>query len=219
MNRLEKTAMYGIGSAVRLLLLPVVLSGCQLNDVSEPGADFYYISTYKDLSHVGRVALVELENESNYPQVSTDATEALFLALQKKQIFSLTVVRKDDPASRRLQLDFATNYTLAQLFAVRKTLQCNAVLVGTITEYRPYPHTTLGLHLRLLDLRDGELLWALEQVWDSADKTTEARIKKYLEREMRSSLARLPEQLVVVSPLKFLKFVGYEVAETFTSAK
>lgn len=211
--------MYGIGSAARLLLLPIILSGCQLNDLSEPQTDFYYISPYKDLSHVGRVALVELENKSNYPQISTDATEAIFLALQKKQIFGLTVVRQDDPEIRKLQLDSADTYTLTQLFAVRKTLQCNAVLAGTITEYRPYPHMTLGLHLRLLDLRDGKLLWALEQVWDSADRTTEARIKKYLEHEMRSNLAQLPEQLVAVSSLRFMKFVGYEVAETFTSAK
>jgi len=63
-------------------------------------------------------------------------------------------------------------------------------------------------------LRDGQLLWALEQVWDSVDKTTEYRIKKYFQSQKRSDFAPLYERLAVVSPLEFIKFVGYEVSET-----
>ncbi|MEK7995484.1 MAG: hypothetical protein AAB403_16915, partial [Planctomycetota bacterium] len=86
--------------------------------------------------------------------------------------------------------------------------------LGTITEFRPYPHMGVGLRLKLLDLRDGQLLWALEQVWDSADKSTEKRIKDYYKSEKRPAFAPLHEQLAMVSPLEFIKFVSFEVAET-----
>jgi hypothetical protein len=72
----------------------------------------------------------------------------------------------------------------------------------------------IGLRLKLVDLRDGQLLWALEQIWDSSDKTTEHRIKSYFKYQMRSGFAPLREQLVAISPLEFIKFVAYEVAET-----
>ena len=204
-----------------LLLMPVILSACRFYSASAPVADYYYLNPDKNLSATGRVAIVELDNNSSYPQISADVTESLFQALQKKQVFSLTVVRKNDPAWRSLQpktqnktLTACSTYTLKQLFAIRKTLKCNAILRGTITKYQPYPHMAIGLRLKIVDLKDGQLLWALERIWDSADKTTEYRIKNYFQSQMRSGLAPFHEQLMTVSSLKFIKFVTYEVAET-----
>jgi hypothetical protein len=171
--------------------------------------------------------LVELDNKSSYPQIATDVTEVLFQALQKKQPFGLAIVRRNNPAWRGLQLDLNSGYqaqnsalavpptyTLEQLTEIRKTLKCDAVLIGTISQFKPYPHMAIGLRLKLVDLRDGQLLWALEQIWDSSDKTTEYRINSYFQYQMRTGYAPLREQLVAVSPLEFIKFVAYEVAET-----
>lgn len=210
-----------------LLLLPVLLSACQFYTVSPPMPEYYYLNPDKDLSTVGRTALVELDNKSSYPQISTDVTETLFQALQKKQPFGLAVVHRNNPAWRSLQLDLNSGYqtqnsalavpptyTLDQLTAIRKTLKCDAVLIGTISQFKPYPHMAIGLRLKLVDLRDGQLLWALEQIWDNSDKTTEYRIKNYFQYQKRLGFAPLREQLVTVSPLEFIKFVAYEVAET-----
>ncbi len=206
-----------------LLLLPFILSACQFQRITPPVPEFYYLNPDKDLSSVGRTALVELDNNSGYPQISEDVTEALFQSLQKRQHFSLTVVHRNDPAWRSLQMESSSRtqsikvpptYSLDQLIAMRKTLKCDAVLIGTITQFKPYPHMAVGLRLKLVDLRDGRLLWALEQVWDSSDKATEYRIKSYFQYQMRSGYAPLREQLVAVSPLEFIKFVAYEVAAT-----
>jgi hypothetical protein len=209
------------------ILLLALLSGCGFYRASKLVPDYYYLNPNKDLAAIGRTALVELDNDSSYPQISTDVTEALFQALQKKQIFGLIVVRQNDPAWRSLQLDLDTGsqtqnsafeaqptYTLEQLFVTRKTLKCNAILIGSITKYQPYPHMAIGLRLKLVDLKDGQLLWALEQIWDSADKKTEHRIKDYFQSQVRSGLAPLHERLMVVSSLKFIKFVAHEVGET-----
>ena len=201
-------------SRITILLLPILLSGCQFYRVAAPATDYYYLNPDKDLSSIGRVAVVELDNDSGYPQISADVTESLFQALQKRQVFGLNTVRQSDPSWRSLQLDIDSTYSLEQLSAIRKTLKCDAVLIGTVTEFKPYPHMAIGLRLRLVDLKDGQLLWALEQIWDSADKTTEYRIKNYFKSQMRSGFAPLRERLVAISSLKFVKFVTYEVAET-----
>jgi hypothetical protein len=192
----------------------VLLSGCVTYYTGSAPADYYYINPNKSLSAIGRVAIVELDNNSTYPTISNDVIEKLYQALQKKQLFGLTVVRQSDSLWRSLQLDLNSQYTLDQISAIRETLKCDAILLGTITEFRPYPHMIIGLRLKLLDLRDGQLLWALEQVWDSADKTTEYRIKDYFRSQKRSGYAPLQEQLASVSSLEFIKFVSYEVAET-----
>ncbi|MHC4640041.1 MAG: hypothetical protein ACYS32_00250 [Planctomycetota bacterium] len=208
-----------------LLLLPFLVSACQFYRVTPPMPEYYYLNPDKDVSTVGRTALVELNNNSGYPQIPADVTEALFQALQKRQRFGLALVRQNNPAWRSLQLDLNPDtqtqgmtipptYTQDQLNAIRKTLKCDAVLVGTITQFKPYPHMAIGLRMQLLDLRDGRLLWALEQIWDSSDKTTEYRIDSYFQYQMRTGYAPLREQLIAISPLEFIKFVAYEVAAT-----
>lgn len=197
-----------------LLLLAVLLSGCGAHRASGPAGEYYYVCPDKNLSTISRVAIVELQNDSSYPEVSADITAALFRALQKKQVFGLTLVRQNDPSWRNLQLQQDTAYTLEQILAIRESLKCDGVLVGTITEFRPYPRMAVGLRLELLDLRDGQLVWALEQVWDSADKETEDRIKKYSKLVKRSGSVPSQEWLASVSPLEFIKFVSYEAART-----
>lgn len=197
-----------------MALAVVLLSGCDSRKTATSTADFYYVNPHKKLSAIGRVAIVELENDSSYPEISADVTRSLFRALQKRQVFGLTIVRRDDPAWRSLQLDGNSSYSLDQILAIRRTLKCDGVLVGTVTEFGPYPHMTVGLRLKLLDMRDGQLLWALEQVWDGADKATRQQAKDYFKAEKGAGFEPLNEQLATVSPLEFLKFVSYEVAET-----
>ena len=193
----------------------VLLSGCiTYYSDSEPPKDYYYINPDKSLSTIGRVAIVELDNNSTYPNIANDVIEKLYQALQKKQVFGLTVVRQSDSLWRSLQLDLNSQYSLDEISEIHETLKCDAILLGTITEFRPYPHLIIGLRLKILDLRDGQLLWALEQVWDNADKATEYRIKDYFRSQKRSGYEPLREQLASVSSLEFIKFVSYEVAET-----
>ena len=200
------------------LLLPVLLSGCGLYTTYNPD-DYYYLNPNKDLTAIGRVVLVELDNDSAFPQISADVTEALYHALQKKQLFGLTVVHKSDSAWKKLQLDTDSAYTLEKLSAIRKTLNCNAVLKGTITGFEPFPHMTIGLRLKLIDLTDGQLLWAIEQIWDTADETTQDRIKSYYNRNLLPASATLSGKLGTVSSLKFVKFVAFETAETVNSKR
>jgi len=215
-----------------ILLLLTVPAGCQFYGPAAPKANYYYLNPSKDLSAIGRVAIIEPDNDSSYPQISGDVTRALFQALQKKQLFGLTVIRQSNPAWRSVRLGDAfdsqtpknalgipTAFTLEQLVAMRKKLNCDAALLGTITGYQPYPHMALGLRLKLVDLADGQLLWALEQVWDGADNTTELRIEEFYRSRGRSDSEALERQLAVVSPLKFVKFVSYEVAETLQSER
>ncbi len=208
-----------VGRRALLLVAAVVVAawqgGCESPQNGNGMAGSFYLNPYKDLANLGRIALVELDNNSGHPQISADLTEALFVALQKKQVFGLTIVHQDNPDWRGLQQNLDSLQAMRQLLAMRETLKCNGLLVGTVTEYTPYPHMSLGLRLKLLDLTDGQLLWGLEQVWDSSDGDIQRRIKRYFKDDLRTGFASLREELVVVSPLKFGKFVAYEVAETF----
>jgi hypothetical protein len=195
-------------------LLPFALiCGCEADDGNAPMEKSFYLNPYKDVHSLGRVTLVELENLSDYPNVPSEMTTALHLALQKKQIFGLNVLREDDPLCRSLRQKLSSLDGLKQIGTMRESLKSDAVLIGTITQYQPYPRMTIGLRLTLLDLTDGDVLWGLEQIWDSGDSSTRKRISYW------SSAASLQEELVVMSSLNFCKFVAYEAAQTFELVK
>lgn len=195
------------------------LPGCVYYVPEESVPHSYYRSPDKDVQTIGRVALIEVKNPSMVYFVSADVSEVLFQEIQKKQIFGITYIPKDDDQLLRLQMETDSNYSFEQLELMQKTFKCDAVLTGTITEYKPYPHMILGLRLRLIDLSDGQLLWAMEQVWDTTDKTTRNRIEAFYSPK-RVSLytdGDLKGQLGVVSSLKFFKFVAHEVSQTLIS--
>jgi hypothetical protein len=202
----------------KTIIIAIVLAGfcgCSIYRAPVPLGDYYYINPDADFARIGKVALIQLKNNSTNQQISLDVTAALYEQIQKKQRFSLRVVPENDPDWRSLELEADSPIKPRQLLLAAKTLHCDAVMLGEITQYSPYPHMVLGLRLRMVDCSDGRLLWAFEQVWDAADKKTEYKIKKYLADQARCGTQGLGEQLVAVSSIEFVKFVGYEVAMTF----
>lgn len=167
-----------------------------------------------NLQNVRTLCLVELHNNTAYPQISSDVTESLYQALQKKQISGMSMLRQNDVTWRNLQIRTDSAFTLEQLLETRKMLGVDAVIIGTITSFSPYPHMAMGIQLKLIDLRDGRIICSIEQIWDTADKTTEKRIKKYFEQQLRQGFAPLNEQLATLSTINFVRFVTYDVAET-----
>jgi hypothetical protein len=200
-------------SSVVCLLFSALLCGCESNDGNAPMAESFYLNPYRDVHSMGRVVLVELENGTAYPEISAQMTTALFAALQKKQLFGVTIMQQDDPTWQELRQQLSSLTGLKQIGTMREALKSDGLMVGTITQYVPYPRMILGLRLTLLDLTDGQVLWGLEQVWDSSDNSTRKRIRSW------SSAASLREDLVVMSSLNFTKFVAYEIAQTFEQKK
>jgi hypothetical protein len=200
------------------LLSAAFNSGCVVNK-SCTTEDYFYLNPEKNLSCIGRVALIELNNDTSYPQVSRDTTDALYQAIQKKQLFGISLVRLNDPAYEALQLNINCSMNLEEMLVTKKTLNCDAILVGTVTQYQPYPSLIIGLRLKMIDLGDGQLDWGLEQIWDGSDKITQEQIKSYFRSQGKSNSKQLGEKLVSVSPLEFMKFVSYETAETMKTGK
>jgi len=193
----------------------MIVSGCLRYTPEQAPPISYYLDSSKDLKMIGRTALVELENDVVVHPISSDLTDAIFQEIQKQQLFGMTKIDRDDPALRILKLEMNSRFTPDQLIQIRKKLKADAVLVGEITGYQPYPHMSLSLRLRMIDLMDGKLLWAMEQTWNTTDKTTQDRICEYYNpKRLVLHEENLGGQLGIVSSLKFFKFVAHEVTET-----
>ena len=200
-----------------LLLTIMLLGGCafSIKAFDKPQKQFYYLNPNKDITAIGRVALVELNNESSYPKVSFDITQALYSELLKKQYFGVRPIYQNDAEWKNVQVKNGSAFSLEQLEFMKNNLNCDAIAVGTVIQYHPYPHLMIGLRLQLIDLRDSEVIWGMEQIWDSTDKTTQRKIAGYFSGQKTMQNSPLDERLVGLSSIEFLKFVAFETAETF----
>jgi hypothetical protein len=198
-----------------LLLLVLFLASCSSTKKSGPSSQSnYYLNPKKPISTIGRVALIELKNLSPRPEVSADMTQALFEAIQKRNVFGLSIVYHTNPACKGILIEGNENYSLEQLALLHKNLKADAALIGEVTQYYPYPRLAIGLRLKLIDLRDGTLIWAVEQFWDSTDKQVENRAEDFFKTQIRSGFDPIEYRMALVSPRMFLKFVAWEVGQT-----
>jgi len=198
-----------------LVLLFILSSGCRLVRPVVPETGHYYLDRNANFSSVGKVVVFEFSNNSNNVNIPMTLTHAVTEALQKKHLFTVKSFSRDNPSWRKLDIDNKASYSMEELSLIRKQLGADAILFGSISRYRSFPHLTLGVHLKMVDLRSGELLWAIEQLWDSTDRYVERRMKKYYKEHMRSGYEPMSWEVLITSPKAFNKFVVFEIAQTF----
>lgn len=168
------------------LLLTLLLSAC---------ADTRYAVDYVDsgASARQRVAVVPLENLTNFPQAGIIVGELVASELYRRQLFELTegtALRKALGALDIELADLAEAFGAAELAA---RLGVDAVLVGSVSEYG-YQHglheePVVGINLRLVGA-DGKVRWA-------ASHSTTGR--GYIARDSVNAAAqRLVDEMVSV---------------------
>ena len=200
-----------VSRCLGLCLAAFLLVGCP--KPPPPPEIGHYISSPRSLRKIDRVVFIGLERDGVAPRVASDVTAALFQAIQAEKLFHLDIVPRSDPACRDLPLESREALTIEQLAGMREALRCDAVLFGSISRFQPHPQMQLGLYLRLLDLKDGRLVWAVEHIWDSTDKQTQCRMEEFFRTRMRE-YAPVGAHLGNMSPKAFAKFVAHEVAGT-----
>lgn len=201
-----------------ILLTILFLPGCMIIRPPSYDGSQCYINPRADFTGIARVVVFEIEDQSNSAELGKNLTEMLTESARKRHLFGVSSLFRSDPAWRSLDLHDSSSYSLEKLTSIQEQLKADAILFGCITQHYPYPQMLTGLHLKMVDLRDGRLLWAIEQVWDSTDKSVERRMEQFFETQMRSGYEPMDWQLLITSPRAFNKFVAFEVARTLPSS-
>jgi hypothetical protein len=168
----------------------------------------------RSLGGIKRVVFVGLDERNSSHGVAKDMTTALSHAIQARGLFGLDVVDRQDPVCEDVFEVGRGGFTLEQIKELRQTFKCDGILLGSIDDFRPHPRMQLGVSLRMLDLKRGRILWAVDHVWDTTDKAVEERIQRYFREQIRSGYEPMDWRIAMISPKVFEKFIAYELAET-----
>jgi hypothetical protein len=170
----------------------------------------HFVERGRALFDIERVVFIPLANETAYPEAGDGLDAELVRAVQCRRLFRL----EPAPPEALGAAAGGKAVTLRELAAIRSAVNSDAVLLGAVTHFRPPPHMQIGLYLRLLDLRQGRVLWTVDYLWDAASRDTQERIAVFYSCYMAESGSPLQWQMATVSPKMFQKFVAWEVAQT-----
>jgi hypothetical protein len=192
----------------------MLTAGCLSAERAEPSPVPAYLDMAALQAKARRVLLVPLANEATGPTASVGMTSALLENLQGRRLFQLVLETSPVNPDGSPLINGSRPLSFKDMAQIRRQTDCNAILLGAITSFSAYPNLKIGLHLRLVDLRDSRILWSVQQLWDSSDKTTQQRIERYFRNKLGDAYDPIRWRLAMVSPATFEEFVAYEVAQT-----
>ncbi len=179
---------------------------------------YHEVPSPQGLMSLHRVILIEFKDETGQPRVAEDMTDALAQALQERGLFRVDVIDRLSPRLIGLPIDKLEPFTIAELAQMGRQLRCDAVLIGKVRQFQPFPRMQISILLRLIDLRDGQLAWGVDGKWNSTDAVVEKRIKWYFKKKLRSGYSPATWELITRSPMQFCRFVAFETVGTLPVA-
>ena len=202
----------------RVLLIGLLaVAGCK--PYQPPVANIqHFLRSPQSVSKLNSVTFVSLHPQAGTPEIADGITEALSARIRSKGLFHVDVISNDNAICEGLPLLSRQAFTMRELAEIRDALQCDAVLLGSVNHFRSYPRMELGLYVRLLDLKNGNLVWGVDHNWDTDDLETRRRMALYCSRETAGGTSPSQYDLCLMSPRAMSEFIAYEAANTLPDA-
>jgi len=201
-------------ACLAIVVVLAALTGCADNPPAAAWSMDHYLASPAELMRVRSVAFVELASPLADAPRAQLLGQSLYEDVQHRGLFSVQYVARDDFRCRSLPLDVNRQMDYRQMQQIRQALGCDAIILGEMSHFQQYPRARAGLHLCMVDLREGTVLWAVKHAWDGSDRETTRRIRKYWRENVRDGYEPANEDLVQMSPHWFLKFVSHEAVST-----
>jgi hypothetical protein len=138
---------------------------------------------------------------------------ALVAELSAVMPYELVALDDDDLVEVGVQDAFRRGrYDTRAVLEVARRYRLDALVLGTVTHYQPYPPQALGLEVELVAIETGATLWSSSLQLDAADARVRARLERWQHDHKSDGGNRESVQLTLVSPERFARFAAAEVA-------
>jgi hypothetical protein len=128
------------------------------------------------------------------------------------------VVALDATALRRVtgRSSWSGEETLpADFFAIlRREYACDAVLFGEVTVYHAYAPLAVGWRLKLVDARSGQIIWAADELFDSAQPAVFHAAQHFAESRPFWAFFRGDNWFAINSPYQFGRYSAAALLDT-----
>jgi hypothetical protein len=159
----------------------------------------------------GRIVVVPFASPASAPEAGSMATAALAMAIQEMLCCDTVLPAADDERLAAESILWQSGRVdVESLIVAQKAYLADAFLFGTVTQYKPYDAPVLGLKLRMLSARTGDVIWAAEALYNAHERDVRLLAERYFENSgLKDRL--YGADLVLMSPKLFAEFVAAQV--------
>lgn len=208
-----------IATILIIFLITVSFQGCSslLSELWSSGVSVD-INHFKSQEYYGenirRILLVPFSFETNREKVVNEVTEAFFVEFQKSGKFDIVMPHELISLLQQENLWGKGLLRADTLIKVKKRFNVDAVLLGTITHYRPYEPPILGLKLGMFSTKTGHVVWSCDAIVDSSDASVIKLMKYYYKKNYQQKQSLYNWKIVMLSMKRYSKFVAHRIITT-----
>jgi hypothetical protein len=170
-----------------------------------------YISPATAQNPPGRIVVVPFAAPTCSPEAGHIATAAVASAIQGTLCCdTLLPADGDERLAAESALWQRGRVDVESLIVAQKAYLADAFLFGTVTQYKPYDPPVLGLKLRMLSARTGDVIWAADALFDAHQSDVRALAERYFRGSGLKDRLYGPE-LLLMSPKLFADFVAAQI--------
>ncbi len=175
--------------------------------------------TADTLDSVRSVGFVPFTGRATGKRTTADVMEAFVTELQLLGRFHVIVARNADgslaaPAGIRPEAPL----TVDSLIHGRRESGLDAIITGEITGHRAYGSPMLGLSVKMISCKTGDVEWQASAVVDSSRAEVVARLRDYARYEQAGGGSRNEWRKLLSSPRRYAQFVSHEMLALLSEA-
>lgn len=208
-NNLRRAGAINIALLLACLcsICPAAAANISLTSAYQP--DNFHRASRKLPEDMRRVLVLPLTGDSSYEQAESMELlyNVLIEELTKSKKFEVIRVTPAQLKARTGRSSWRAEDALPEtlLDSLGKAFACNGVLFCHLTAYRSYAPLSIGWRLKLVDARGGEILWAMDEVFDAGRPSVIVGVKDFDRREQKTAYGD-DNWLTLHSPRRFGRY-------------
>ena len=167
-------------------------------------------------TYFNRVVVLPCFHDDSSSHALTYADELFFQELSQARLFEPVILSPDK--SKELfgkERISSTSALPGDFFEVlQQDFAANGALFVELHSYKPYRPLSLGVRAKLVDLKSGEFMWAIDETFDSGDGSVMVALKEYQNRHYVRAVSKKTSGSILMSPRLFCKFTANSVFST-----
>jgi hypothetical protein len=100
------------------------------------------------------------------------------------------------------------------LSKIEELTSANGVLFVDLSSYKPYRPLSLSAKAKLVDIKSGEFLWAIDETFDAGHANVIVGASMFQERKQVRALSKKTNGSALQSPRVFCKYIASTIFST-----
>ncbi|GAB4146105.1 MAG: hypothetical protein Fur0037_14130 [Planctomycetota bacterium] len=202
-----------------LLVLSLVAAGaCNWERPPEKKPINCYLADSRDLMNVRRIMVLPFGEEPGLGSDRERIRSAFITELQKLRRFEIVPLPESASEVEGLNATVREGRVSTEaVVALADRYHLDGVLTGIVTDWRPYMPQHLGLRTQLYSVHSGTAVWAVDALYDAADRSTISDIAHYHETFEADDGSLHGRDMTLIAPTRFAAYVAHRVVGTWSS--